>query len=160
MAAGTLTIDVTGESPEEVLGLLRHESRLYERLEGYAQQQRSLVSDEDATSLLSLLELRQRLAVELSELGRRLSPVRRGWRSFRECMSAPQRAEAERLIDDVADRLQRVIAGDERDARLLGARKTMMGREMRAAHAAGSAIAAYRQPAPRKGRLTRLDEAS
>jgi len=64
MAGGTATVAADGA--EEVLGLLRQQAALYERLENFAQRQRFLVAEDDPSPLIALLADRQRLSAELA----------------------------------------------------------------------------------------------
>jgi len=148
------------EEPEEILGLLREQSALYARLESFAARQRSLVREDDTAPLLSLLADRQRLSVELTRLATRLSTVRHDWSTFRERFSASQRTEADGLVSDVTQRLQRVIESDEKDARVLSLRKQNVATNLHATHRVGQAISAYRVPAGAAVGADRLDEAS
>ncbi len=153
---GVLSSDA---SPDEVLALLREEALLYARLQANASRQRSLVAGEDMEPLLALLADRQRLSVELTRIGTKLAPTRRDWPTYRRRLTAPQRAEAERLVSDIADRLRRVIESDEEDARMLCARKQAVAQALRSTHTAGEALAAYRTPAVRQARIDQTDEA-
>ena len=145
----------------DVLGLLRHQAALFARIEQFASRQRSLVRADDVGPLLSLLADRQRLSAELNGIAARLAPVRADWATFRGTLTDLQRAEADDLLRDTSRRLRRVIEGDEGDARLLSVKKQTVAGELRAMHATGQALSAYRAPLPaRTGPATRLDESS
>jgi len=145
---------------EDVLGLLRRQAALFLRLEQFASRQRTLVREDDAGPLLSLLADRQKLSTELTGIARQLAPVRAEWPAFRERLSTDQRAEAEVLLQDSSQRLRRVIEGDETDARLLSVRKRVVADDLRVTHAAGEALSAYRTPAPQRVPAGRLDQSS
>jgi hypothetical protein len=149
--------ETTLDGSEEALVLLREQDVLYAKLERFAARQRTLVTGDDPGPLLSLLADRQRLSTELAGIARRLEPVRRAWATYRERLTQPQRIEADRLLEDAAQRLRRVIESDEQDARLLSIRKESAGATLRATHAAGFAIDAYRAPAGQSNRLDFLD---
>ena len=68
--------------------------------------------------------------------------------------------EADGLVGDVAQRLRRVIEGDEKDARVLSVRKQSVATSLQATHRVGQAISAYRAPAGATAGSDRLDEAS
>jgi len=144
---------------DDVMRLLREQASLYARLEHFALRQRRLVRDEDSGPLLSLLADRQRLSAELTQVARRLAPVRAEWPTYREGLSESQRAEAEGLLRDASTSLRRVIEGDEQDARLLAIRKQTVSQELRATHAVGGAISAYGAKATAAG-SRRLDEST
>jgi len=142
----------------EVLGLLREQASMYGRLETLATRQQLLVSVEDAGPLLALLADRQKLAEGLTGIASRLEPVRCGWRVYRERFSETERVEADRLWDDVRQRLRRIIERDEQDARVLSARRQSVRQALQTAHATGQALSAYRAPSVGANRLDCVDE--
>ena len=146
------------ETPEEVLDLLRAQIPLYVKLESHAARQRSLITRDDSSSLLSLLAERQRISADLAHLGARLEPVRRDWESHRQAFSPAQREEADRMLAEIHGHIQRVIDTDEQDARLLAARKQAVADELRATHSASQAVSAYRACAGQTERLDRWDD--
>jgi len=152
-----LTEPTTMLTPQRVVELLREQARLYGELESLAAKQRILVAIEDSGALLAVLADRQRLASSLQVIGDNIEPVRRTWSSFRERLNASQRAEVEDLLARIGQRIRRLIEGDERDVRLLSARREGTARAMRGAHAAGEAILAYRVPPIGPGRPRSLD---
>ncbi len=156
----TDTLTCPAETSEEVLALLREQDLRYAELESHASRQSSLVANEDPGPLLALLTERQRLSAALTRIAAKLEPIRRNWAFHRAEFSPPQRAEADRLLTAVKERLRRVIARDEEDARLLSARKQAAAEALRVTHTTSEALSAYRTPADRPGRLDRLDEAS
>ena len=160
MTTVTDTTDCPAWTPEEVMELLRDQASLYGRLESCASRQRSLITADDSSLLLSLLAARQKLATELTQISTRLAPVRRDWSSYRERLSSIERAEADRLLAETSECLGRVIESDEQDARLLSARKRFVAEGLRATHATGQALSAYRAPVQPGPRTERLDEAS
>lgn len=163
MATQTMTAanvaDAMGDGGE-VVTLLRDQAALYQKLERYARQQRLLVAEEEAGPLLALLAQRQKLSVEMTRIGARLAPARRDWNRIREQLTSAQRDEADRLIDEMGQRLHRVIESDERDARLLSTRKRMTADALRATHSTGQALSAYHSRAAHGVQALRLDEAS
>ena len=148
------------ETPEEVLGLLRAQIPLYIKLESHALRQRSLITGDDSRSLLSLLADRQRISADLARLASRLKPVRRDWASYRQGFTPAQREEADRMLAEIHEHLQRVIETDEQDARLLAARKQAVADELRATHSASQAVSAYRTSSGGVERLDRWDDST
>lgn len=131
------------------LPLLRAQAALFGRLESLAARQRELVTSDEAEALLVVLNDRQALAAELAGVVRRFEPMRRDWRTVRSRLSDVDRAEADGLLTGIRDQLRRVMDGDERDVRLLSARKVMTAAGLRAAVGAGEAVSAYATPQPR-----------
>lgn len=155
VANGDLTM---ARMAEAVVSLLRRQVGLYERLEQFADRQRSFVSREDTQSLLSLLADRQRISTELTEISGRLEPVRRDWSTFKHRMDANARAEAEALWSESKARLKRVLDRDEEDARVLAARKELVGRSLQSARSSADALGAYRGKSAAGAPQSRLDE--
>jgi hypothetical protein len=156
MAATSTTIE-TLEDPRNILELLRVQARLYARLESFASRQRTLVTGDDVGPLLSLLADRQRLSEQMAHLGEALKPIRRDWQAYREALAPPDRSEADRLLGETEERLKRMIESDEHDARVLSVRKQAVARTLRATHASGQAVSAYRSPTNHSGRLDCVD---
>ena len=129
-----------------MLALLQAQAALYKKLESLAARQRSLVTSEDVGPLLSLLADRQKLSEELARIGHRLAPIRREWSWHRQRFTAPQRDEAERMVGEIGDCLQRIMESDEQDARVLLGRKETVAKTLRTTHTTGQAILAYRAP--------------
>jgi hypothetical protein len=146
------------ESPEDVLTLLRRQASLYAGLESLATRQRSLVTEDEVSPLLGLLGERQKLSQELSVIATSLAPSRKEWAVYRRRFTPSQRTEAERLLQDINGRLQRIIETDEHDARVLSARKQAVAQTLRATHSTSQAISAYRAPTSRPRRLDCIDE--
>lgn len=150
-------MNATTQSPEIVLELLREQDDLYDKLEAIAIRQRMIVTNESAAPLLALLADRQRLSMTLHDVAKRLQPIRTRWQEFRRNCNDAQRAEVDRLVNRSSERLQRVIAGDEADARLLAVRKQMVAQRMKEMDQVSQGINAYRGPASRC-RIDCLDE--
>jgi hypothetical protein len=157
MAVADVTASADCGGVEKVLGLLREQIALFARLESFAGLQRRLVTGDDAERLLSLLAERQKLSSRLQRIAAILEPVRRDWARYRARLAAPQRAEADKLLADTTDCLQRIIESDERDAKVLSVRKETAARTLRSAHSTGRAISAYRQPEAPSARLDCVD---
>lgn len=147
-------------STQQVLRILRDQDQVYDRLERCAKLQQSSVSDADVERLLSVLADREKLIHSLAKSGKLLDPVRREWKAFRDEFSPVDRQEAEALLDRAETRLQKLIRGDEQDARVLAGRKEAAADALRATHATGRALSAYQAQPVRTGRLDCVDETS
>ncbi len=146
------------ESAEEVLVLLRRQAQLYGGLEALAETQKSLVTGDDVGPLLALLAERQKLSDALMDVAGRLAPVRRSWASSRTRLPPPQRAEADRLVHEAEQRLERLIENDTRDARVLFGRRHSVAKALRMTHSTGEAMSAYRGAPSSAGRLDLVSE--
>ena len=157
-AKAETVVDTESESAEEVLVLLRRQAELYGRLEALAERQKSLVTGDDIGPLLSLLAERQKLSDALMDVAGRLAPVRRRWASSRTRLPPPQRAEADRLVQEAEQRLERLIENDTRDARVLSGRRHSVATALRMTHSTGEAMSAYRTAPSAVGRLDLVSE--
>lgn len=157
----TMQRNVTDEvAARAALSLLRRQASLFGRLESLSVKQRDLVTQDDATPLLALLAERQRLAMDLTQIGRHLEPARRNWVLTRRALTPVEREEADGLVAQVRERMQHLIENDERDARVLSARKASIAALLRETQTVGKAVSAYRPHAGVGVGGVRLDEAS
>jgi len=145
---------------QEALALLRRQAHLFAKLESLVAKQGDLVSRDDATPLLALLAERQRLATDLSQIGRHLEPARRNWVTMRQALTPLERDEADGLLTQVRERMRRLIDNDERDAMVLSARKESVATSLRQTQTVGEAVSAYRPHGRVGSASSRLDEAS
>jgi len=135
-----MTLD---SQPARVLGLLREQAALFVKLETLAGRQRALVAGEAMEPLMSVLADRQRVSTRLAEISGLLKPVRRLWQSYRARFDVAQRAEADRLVIRTRESLERLLQGDERDARILSARKQRVANLLSEMNTVGGAVEAY-----------------
>ena len=110
------------ESPEVVLSLLARQADLFRRLQTLAHRQRSLIEGDNTDPLISLLADRQHVTAELSKVGDRIGPIRKEWQSHRERFSPDDARRADQLLQEISDRMKRVIDSGQEDARLLSLR--------------------------------------
>lgn len=141
----TVEIEASRTS-EEVLGLLDKQVTLYGELEMLADKQSQLLGEDDATPLLKVLACRQRLTVALQDLAQRMAPFRAEWQRVKEAMNARQREAAESMVLQVNERLRRLIERDERDVRMLAARRRTVGAALDQLNCGRSTVQAYSQP--------------
>jgi len=107
----------------ELISLLGEQCDICVNLLLLAERQRSLILDKDSNRLLVLLAERQKLLDRFSVLSRRLGPYQQNWPAVKSSLSAEQSVQVGRLLYEVNDNLSAVLAGDEKDARLLLAGK-------------------------------------
>lgn len=130
--------------------LLARQLDLYRRLERLSGAQRQSIETEDPRPLLILLSERQRLTAALSELNPELAAFRLRWASVKPALPAGQRNEIDAMLAEVAERLRRILDGDEADARLLAARKHSLAAQLGELDAAKQTLAAYGQASATK----------
>ncbi|HNQ22337.1 MAG TPA: hypothetical protein PKK06_04515 [Phycisphaerae bacterium] len=139
--------------PEQVLGWLREQGAGYEQLETLARRQRAVLNAADPEPLLALLAERQKLTAHLTVLAERLQPARRQWAQYQQCLAPAQAEEAECLLRVMGERLDRVLASDAEDARVLAARKAAVASGLRQSQTVNAALNAYQTAPHPAGRL-------
>lgn len=160
MKQPVIETDVAGAPAATALELLRKQAAMFGRLESLAAKQRGLVNQDDAGPLLAVLGERQRLTSALAVIGKELQSARRNWAATRKALSPSGREEADGLLEQVQARMRRVIESDERDARVLSARRQTVAGELRQTQTVVHAVSAYRPDGMRVSPARRLDEAS
>ena len=98
--------------PDGVLRLFREQAELYAKLEDFSIRQRTLITGDDSSALLSLLSDRRALSDRLTTIAHRLGPVRRNWSTIRASLVSAQRAEIDELLSGTEQCLARVTARD------------------------------------------------
>lgn len=136
------------------------QARLYGRLEELAERQAALVSDDDLNPLIALLSERQHISDELALVGAKLAPVRQDWSRQRTELGTAEQVEADRLIVEIRERLQRILRRDETDARVLSGRKEVVIRALREMPSQRHAISAYRTQGETTRRLDLVEHES
>jgi hypothetical protein len=128
---------------ERVLTLLTHQRDEYRALKSLADRQRALVTSSEPERLLTLLAERRRHVERLSGLNEEVKKLRLRWSDICSTMGDAQRRQADGLIHEVQTTLADILAGDERDARLLSVRMAGARRESIALAESKQACAAY-----------------
>ena len=131
------------EIPADLLDLLDRQLGLYRRLKEMSDSQRSLVSDEDPTALLGLLGRRQQVVEQLAALNGRIAPVRRDWERIAPHLPTETRTRATRVFQQARSLLEEIIAADQKDSELLGARKSNVASALKAIDVGRAACGAY-----------------
>lgn len=150
MATLTATID----SPR-VVALLERQLDLYQQLRLLSDQQRPLVEQGAAESLLAVLSQRQKLIQELAGLNEELDPYRQRWAEFWASLESGERQRVGGLVSRTQEILAAIMERDEADRRQLQEAKGRVAGEMGRINQAGAAIHAYRgTPGPNAPRFT------
>ncbi len=150
----------TSKGENTTLPLLREQAAIYAKLESLSTKQHALVSDDNSSPLLALLADRQRLTVDLQRVASLLASARRNWPATRDALSPAEQTEADGLLTAARERMRRVMEADERDARVLSAKRAAVAGSLRQTQTVGQAVSAYRAPSLPRDMATRLDEAS
>jgi len=131
-----------GLDADRVIAMFTRQRDLYRQLRALADRQRALVTSSEPEALLGLLAQRQKIVSQLSTLNEQVKSARERWSHIYAAMDAARRRQADSLLGEVQTTLADILAGDERDARLLSARMADVKQqsaslaESRRAHAA------------------------
>ncbi|MBN2559358.1 MAG: hypothetical protein JXQ75_00305 [Phycisphaerae bacterium] len=123
--------------------LLKHQDALYRRLRVLADRQKSLVAEDDARPLLSLLAERQKLVDGLVGLNAKLAPYRKEWTGVYGSLDEPTRGQVAELLERANSALGAVLRGDQRDTAALSAKRQDMVGRVAAMDSGSRAKAAY-----------------
>ena len=113
------------------------------QLHDLAQRQFSLAGEGDATALVSLLAVKQKLLDTLTALEERLNPFREQDPQTRTWNSPAERARCAAVAERSRTLLDEIMALDQRGMELLRARQQLALTTIHAAHDAAHARSAY-----------------
>jgi hypothetical protein len=136
-------------SSERLIRLLTQQRDLYERLRLLSERQQNLISGDRPEALLSILEERRQIVTQLAELNGHLAPFRQEWNGLYDALEPDVQQQASRLLEQINGMLKVILDTDERDGRMLAARKQSVGQALSATAGGRSVHQAYaRQAAP------------
>ncbi len=127
----------------DAIGLLIAQRDGYRALKGLADRQRALVTSSEPERLLGVLAERRRHVDRLTTLNGRVRELSGRWSEIYAAMDEGQRRTADGLIHEVRTMLAEILAGDERDAKLLAARMAGVRQEAQTLDESRRACAAY-----------------
>jgi hypothetical protein len=134
---------VDGLESQRVIALFTRQRDLYRQLQALADRQRAMVTSSAPETLLSVLAQRQKIVSQLSALNEDVKTARERWPDIYGRMDIAQRREADSLLGEVQTTLADILAGDERDAKLLSARMEGVRQQSASLAEARRAHAAY-----------------
>jgi len=137
------TVAMDGLDADRVIALFTQQRDLYRQLQALAGRQRALVTSSEPEALLGLLAERQKIVSRLSALNEDVRAVRTRWPDICRTMDPARRRTADSLLGEVQAALADILAGDERDARLLSARMADVRQQSTALTESRRAHAAY-----------------
>lgn len=131
---------------ELVVAALTRQRDLYREMLGVVQEheRRLAVGDED--SLEGLVQRRQRLLGQVEIAERTLAPLRGDWEARVDAWGPAVRAQLDAALAGLKDVLARLIAAEDRFARVLSVRRAGVGAELKRVAAGRQARAAYLVP--------------
>jgi hypothetical protein len=91
---------------------------------------------------------------QLAELNAQLAPFRQEWNGLYDALPPDVQRQAGALLEQINGMLRVILAGDERDGRMLAARKQSVGQQLAASAGGRTAHQAYASQAlPPDGRM-------
>jgi hypothetical protein len=103
---------------DRLVQMLERQHQLVAQLDDIAEGQMALIDAGDSDALLGLLGDRQKVMDELAAGQERLTALARTLRA-RADVGAEERQRVNRLLDDIGDRLSRIVTRDEQDRQRL-----------------------------------------
>jgi hypothetical protein len=139
-------------SADQLIQMLEHQQGLVDRLDRLAEGQIALIDAGASDELLELLDDRQRIMDELAAGQDGLTGVAEALRS-RDDVSEGHRDRISRLVDDIGDRLTRIVNRDEQDRARLRTSRERTSREISGLCTARQAQHAYVNARTRNNRF-------
>src|SRR3954469_25872137 len=139
---------------DEVVQALEDQVACYQRLAKLAELQHVHVQQEQIEALLSVMQSRQVVLDQITQLDTAIAPAKRDWVGFVGRIDSGQRARAEGLLAETRRLLEEITLADQNDALVLQQRKLNVGKQINQATAAKKvnrnyAAAAYGTPQSR-----------
>ena len=127
-APGVSLMDGTMQptSADALLGFLREQRDLYQKLRDLSDRQRDLIAGDRPEQLLNILRDRQHLVTALAKVNEKLGPYRRDWRRVYEALPENDQQRASALLEEINGTLQVILKTDQEDQALLSARKQVV----------------------------------
>ena len=140
----------TQQSPSEqaitLLGLLTEQRDLYRELKSLSGQQAQCIRAGCTEDLLALLSKRQAVIDSLSRSNTQVAPYRERWASICPAVDPAQRQRVGRVLSEIEQMLNDVVAQDERDRVELKGAQAQIGSQMSRVNRTGRALQAYGPP--------------
>lgn len=130
-------------NPQRLIDLLIEQRDLYKRLRSLSERQRGMISSDTPEHLLNILRERQALITALAAINEKLSPFRQGWDGLYAQLPDTARQQVSDLLDEINGLLGAILAADQEDSALLGARRQTVGEALRSVNDTRAANAAY-----------------
>jgi hypothetical protein len=129
--------------PDRLLELLGKQRDAYQKLSQLAQQQRTLITDQNPERLLTVLRERQTIVGQLARFNIELAPYRQTANGAYSEFPESIRAQANGLLNEINQMLQKILKSDREDGALLSARKAAVADELQTVSGGQAANAAY-----------------
>ncbi len=128
---------------EDILAAMERQLECYQRLAKLADVQREHVQQGDAEALLGVLQRRQGVLDELSQLERVVAPIKQEWPAFTQSLAGDRREHVEAMMLRSRQLLEQITRSDQDDVMLLQQRKLNVGKQINQASASRQVNRAY-----------------
>lgn len=115
---------------DTLTALLEKQEAIYLQMQVYSRRQTQLIEAEDAESLLTLLDERQRLIDQLIAISREVEPFKQRWPALWASLEEPARRVLKSRIDAVQAMLDQILQQDERDRAALVEHRRKIGGQL------------------------------
>jgi flagellar biosynthesis/type III secretory pathway chaperone len=115
---------------DEIIQALEQQVGCYRRLAKLAELQHVHVQQSQNDSLMEVLERRQSVLDEVTQLERVIGPAKRDWSGYLGRIDQELKAQAETLLAETRRLLEQITASDQNDALVLQQRKLNLGKQI------------------------------
>ncbi len=138
-------------SPESVyralIRMLETQTSLYGQLDALSERQRSVIEEDDADRLLSVLGERQTIVDRISMTNRDIEPIRLAWERLLERVRPECRSDVARRLEGLSVLAGRIARRDDEDRQKLESRRNAIATELAGMNTGRRAVSAYGKPA-------------
>jgi hypothetical protein len=140
----------------DVVQALEDQLGCYQRLAKLAELQHVHVQQNQTEALLEVLQRRQRVLDEITQLERVIGPAKKDWNNYSAGIETGDRTRAEALLGKTRELLEAITRSDQDDALVLQQRKLNVGKQINQASSARQVNRTYAAAAYGK-RASRMD---
>jgi hypothetical protein len=152
----TRGLDSKRQRMNEVVQALEDQLGCYQRLAKLAELQHVHVQQNQTEALLDVLQRRQLVLDEITQLERVIGPAKKNWSDYSAGIDAGDRLRAEGLLSRTRELLEAITQSDQHDALVLQQRKLNVGKQINQASSARQVNRTYAAAAYGK-RASRMD---
>ena len=126
-----------------LISLLEEQIKLVDRLRTLGQNQSQLIDEGPTEALFGLIAQRQQVIGEVDRVNVHLEPFRRQWSRLWDRLDPAVRVRVGPLVQGAQDRLDQIMADDERDCERLKSNQNEIAAELGRVNRSGVARRAY-----------------
>lgn len=121
---------------DPIMDALTEQVACYRRLSKLAMIQHDHIQHQRTEELLTVLHQRQAVLDQLAALEKQIAPAKANWPHYLSAMPEPSQKQAESLLAETRQLLEKITSADRNDVMVLQQRKLNIGRQIRNATAA------------------------